>query len=90
MKKVFEHRGVAASIEVKHNYEVERRINGIIKHHITLSCPSVNYSWKLLVPDEELVQSVVDFEQHLKTLIDNFLDAKEKDLDPRLTALGFK
>jgi hypothetical protein len=90
MEKVFEHKGIAASIEVKHNYEVERRINGTVKHKVILSCPYIKYVNEFLVPDNELVKSVIEFQTELESLIDKHLVPKEIDLDPRLTALGFK
>jgi hypothetical protein len=90
MEKVFEHKGIAASIKVEHNYEAQRRINGTVKHKVILSCPYINYVNAFLVPDKELVTSVMEFQTEIESLIDNHLDPKGKNLDPRLTALGFK
>lgn len=90
MNKIHEYRGFKFNIKVELNYKVEKKINGVKYHKITLNDmgPS-NYYKSYLCETDILLSYISDMINSAEEWVDNLIDGPKPFEQKILESIGF-
>ena len=88
MKKTFTHNGITFKIVIRLNYLVERKLDGLRQHLVSLY-KSDNILLESVIQHDELFDCIAKFTKHAEDLADDKVYEKNKT-ENRLIELGFE